>query len=129
MRVRFVGNSLINELEAPVISTEELIYECLKNVEYSYRVIEIIKYTLSNLGYDLECKSFQYRNSSLFNTLEHIIVHSEAYQKNKNKKHAKNVKVKNEIVTEYIQTFHAEIRQRQAKEYLVRQRYKRNRVW
>jgi len=129
MRVRFVGNQLINDFEIPVMSEEKLTQECLKNVEYSLKIIEIIKYTLENLGYELLCINYQYRKSSLFNSLECTIAHSEEYKKTKEKKGYKKVaEDENLIIGKYIKDFHSRATRWEVQRKLRRQRYQRKKT-
>ncbi len=86
LRVRFGKEFLIDENGEKINLEEEiLIAICLENADVSIRVIEIIRYSLETLGYELCSNNYKYRNSDLFNSIEPIIVKAEKYQNNKNK--------------------------------------------
>lgn len=84
-KVRFIGENLIDEDGKVVISEEELIAKCILNVEYSHRVIEIVKHTIRGLGYELVNNTI-YRRSPLFNKVEDTILKSGLYMADRNKR-------------------------------------------
>jgi len=77
-KVRFIGENLVDEDGKVVISPEDLISKCMENVAYSYKVIEIVRYTVKGLGYELSGSS-KYRRSALFNKVEDTILKSGLY--------------------------------------------------
>lgn len=88
MKVRFIEDKIVTESGLEIVNAQnktEFINECLKNVEYSLKVIQIIIYTLKKQGYELEVNGYKHRKSSLFNEIENIIAHAEEYQKSKSK--------------------------------------------
>lgn len=88
MKVRFIKDKIVTESGQEIVNVQnkiEFIDECLKNVEYSLKIIQIISYTLKKLGYELEVNGYKHRKSSLFNEIENIIAHTEEYQKSKSK--------------------------------------------
>ena len=68
------------------VKEDEILEACIKHVEVSSHVINIIKMALLSLGYDLDPQRYAHRKSKLFNSLETQIVHSEQYQTEKKKK-------------------------------------------
>jgi len=100
--VCFWENGLLDESGTQIkIEEKKLLKDCLENADISIHVIEIVRHTLRNLGYELETSSYKYRQSNLFNRLECAIVASEKYQRNKNESY-KRVKRETSATTSII---------------------------
>ena len=84
-KVRFIGENLVDEDGKVVISAEDLVSKCMVNVAYSHSIIEIVKYTIRSLGYEL-VNNKTYRRSSLFNKVEDTILKSGLYIVDRNKR-------------------------------------------